>query len=331
MRSGNKYRGVFIFTICILTGIFCIVYHETHLADSFETIVLETAHLPVLLPHEHDAGEAVEDLGHHHYLYSKVFVAPKDLWISDASFDLINAPDTADHHTALLNLDGIHQTCKKLPYEQLFGFPQDMLHEPKISFPEGTGMKIKKGEHIVFMLMLHNPLPPIGPGETYHDVYGKLTLTFRPDSESGNLKNVKFHLIHLDQIPCEVTYSDKSLAFMFTVPSHSKDFTYSSPNSKDDPSRFTFATSSVIVYTGGHLHGWEGGKALHVYKNGEDFLDFTTYPSPNYPFRYDSQYRPTFIKIAAGDTLSLSAVYDNPNDVAIRGAMGMLEMYYYEE
>ena len=322
--SSPALRGVLIAAF-VFTAIFA-VSHSRHAED----FVLETEHLPELLPHQHDAGEAVEDKGHHKYLYSKIITAPRDLWISSMSFDIVNAPDTAVHHAAVLILDEPHQTCKNIPFKEFAGFPQDIMHTPTISFPEGTGMLIRKGERFKLLLMAHNPLPPVGPGGIYHDVFGRLTISLYSEGETAGLKEVLFHLIHLDQTPCKGEYSDRTEAFIFQVPPHTMNYTFSGTSAPDDPAHFTFKKPSTIVYVGGHLHGWQNGKTVVVKKNKKPFLTFITTLSPLYPYRYDSQYYTTHISVDAGDTLSISATYDNIGDVKIRGAMGMLEMYYYE-
>jgi hypothetical protein len=84
------------------------------------------------------------------------------------------------------------------------------------------------------------------------------------------------------------------------------------------------------VYIGAHLHGWQGGKEVIVEKNGAPFANFKTLPAREYPYRYDIPYYPTTTTMQAGDTLSIRAVYENPNAVPTRGAMGDLGIYFYE-
>ena len=295
-----------------------------------DQFILETSHLPILLPHEHDAGEAVEDTGHHAYMYSKIFTADKDMWITDMKFEIRNAPDTVVHHANLLNYDEPHGTCKNVPFEQMNQYVQDNMHTPTISFPKGTAMRIKKGQRFQLVVMVHNPLPPIGPGGTYTDVYGRLKLTLVPEDKVAGLKEIKYHLAYLDEMLCKGRLADGSLIYFFTVPPHVKKYAYTGTSDPNDPARFTFKATSTIVYIGGHMHGWQGGTELLVDKNKKPFLSFVTHLSSSYPYRYDSPYYSTTIPINAGDTVSLEAVYDNPNDASVRGVMGMLEMYYYE-
>ena len=127
--------------------------------EDFESMILETDHLADLFPHEHDAGEAVEDKGHHHYHYSPIVVADRDLWIASTTFKIMNAPDTTVHHASLVAVNREHQNCKQWPFEELVQFGQDNMHAPSVVFPSGTGMQIEKGEAYRLVLMVHNPLP----------------------------------------------------------------------------------------------------------------------------------------------------------------------------
>jgi hypothetical protein len=296
-----------------------------------DTLVLETAHLAVLPPHEHDDGDAVSDDGHHQYLLSEVYVAPRDLWVSGFTFDMVNAPDTSVHHVSLLDYDRPHQTCRSLPFSQLLIFAQDVMHNATTTFPTGAAMHIRKGEHVQLSLMIHNPEPPLGPGDTYRDVYGKLTLSLVPPAQEHDLKEVKFHLAHLDDAPCVIREPDQSDAYVFAVPARTQRYVFSGSRQDTDPSRFVFTKPSTIVFIGAHLHGWQGGKELLVQKNGAPFLSFKTALSKDDPFRYDTPYYATSAPMAAGDALSLTAIYQNPHAVPTRGAMGDLGFYYYEQ
>ena len=192
-------------------------------------------------------------------------------------------------------------------------------------------MHIAKGDQFTLLLMVHNPLPPTGPGGTYENVFGQLTLSLYPDNETANLKEVKYYPAHMDQVPCETTLtSDGTPSFTFDVPANSIDYEFSATTTRNDPARFSFKKKSTIVFIGGHLHGWQGGKKLFADKNGKPFLEFTTSPSPTDPYRYDSSYYPTSLEVEAGDTISLRALYDNTENVLRRGVMGMLDVYYYE-
>lgn len=327
MSSDIKLK-VLLVGLLISTLIFAIV---SQMPEESRIIELETNHLVQLDPHEHDAGEAVEDVGHQHVLYSPILSAPYDAWIHEMSFDIVNAPDTTVHHVTLFDLDRPHQTCKNIHGEQLIGFSQDNMFSSDLRFPKGMGMHIKKGDRLFLSVMEHNPLPPMGPGGIYRDVYGKISLRITEDTGTSNLKNVHFQLLHLDQEPCNSFFVDGTPAFIFGVPAHSKNYTYAGTHRLNDPSEFTFKSTSTIVHIGGHLHGWQGGKIVTVRRNDQPFLNFPTTRSQANPYLFNTVNYMTDLKMLPGDHLSLSTVYDNPGDVPIRGAMGDLGIYYYEQ
>ena len=295
-----------------------------------KSIVLETNHLSTLSPHEHAEGDAVSDNAHHQYITSPVFIAPSDMWISRLAFSVHNAPETVIHHVSLLNWDEAHQTCSSLPFKQLFILAQDTMHHPFMDFPEGTGLRVRKGQHIQLSVMIHNPRPPAGPGGTYTDVYGQLTITTLPRSSYGHLKEIKPYLLHVDDAPCVITEPDQSDAYVFSVPPKSAAYTFAGGSSPFNPGVYLFKSTSTIVYIGAHLHGWQGGKEVLVEKNGSPLLSFDTVRSLDDPYRYDTRYYPTALEMKPGDSLRIRAVYNNPNSVPIRGAMGDLGIYFFE-
>ena len=325
----QKYGHYFLFALAVAFLLYFFLYGQGVLKES-EQVVLETAHLKELKPHVHENGASAADQSHHVYMLSPVYTAPSDMWISHLSFELFNASDTVVHHVSLLDHSQPHQTCASLPFKQLFILAQDTMHHPFMEFPAGTGMLVKKGDRIQLSAMIHNPEPPLGPGETYHNVYGRLTLKLRPESERNGLKEIHPYLLHLDDEPCVIREPDQSDAYVFAVPSHTHNYVFSGTHQPNDPSILTFKNPSTIIYIGAHLHGWQGGKKLFVEKNSKEFLTFETRLSKDHSYRYDIPYYPTNLKMNAGDTLSIKALYENLSDVETRGAMGDLGIYYYE-
>ena len=299
-------------------------------APPAHTIVMETAHLPSVVPHEHRLGEAVEDAGHHEYMLSPLFVAPEDMWISKLEFKIYNAPETLVHHASLLNWDERHQTCSSLPFKQLFILAQDTMHHPFMEFPEGSGIFVRKGQHLQLSVMIHNPGPPIGPGGIYNDVYGQLTLTMLAHSPQQPPKEIHPYLLHLDDNPCVIQEQDQSDAYVFSVPARRSAYAFSGSSSPFNPGEYTFQSTSTVVYIGAHLHGWQGGKQLIVEKNGSALLTFDTAHALDDSYRYDTPYYPTSLEMKPGDRLKIRALYANPSPIATRGVMGDLGIYFFE-
>ena len=92
-----------------------------------------------------------------------------------------------------------------------------------------------------------------------------------------------------------------------------------------------FKKAGTVFDLAGHLHGWQGGKNLTVYKNDEVVHVFHSNKSTTTPFLYEIRHLETPFRVAAGDRLSIEATYSNPHTTATRGVMGIVGFYYTEE
>jgi hypothetical protein len=204
------------------------------------------------------------------------------------------------------------------------------MHHPYISFPKGYAMKIKKGTRLQLLLMVHNPTPPTGPGGVYRDVYARTTL-HKDTDVSRATHPVQFRYLFLDDEQCGHSEGDFSDINTFPVPPHAIHYVFSGSLTTNPASAYTFTKPTTIVYMGGHVHGWQGGKAVILKKNGTQFARLSSAPSVTVPYQYDTEHYATSTTFKAGDTISIDALYDNPHAVESRGAMGMLGMYYSQE
>lgn len=294
-----------------------------------EVITMETGSLNVLPPHEHDPSrDSVADSGHHHTSLSQVFVPTEDVWISKIEFEVVNAPDTTLHHAHLHEMDAQDEFCPPAPgrlgSELLTGFGADQMHAPFYAFPEGYALRIPAGKAIRLDATLHNPLPPIGPGGTYHDIQVRARL-HRIEPGRGHIIPLSSKLLYVQDVPCD---ND----FVFTVPPNSTSFNTGSDGASLAPgSRMTFEHPARIVYWFAHLHGSEGGRELIVRKNNQEIFRFKMYQDPHDPYRWNTPHDRTDISLDAGDVFSIEAVYDNPSDEPVQGAMGMLLIYFAEQ
>lgn len=297
-------------------------------AKNTGTIEIQSNSIPILYPHAHHAGDSVMSAAHHVLLRSNIFVFQKDTWVSGISGVIENAPRMVLHHGELLRLDKIGKgsSCPTAYGEgEILNFGQDQMNEPELHFPSGSALFIPRLTPVVLSVMLHNPLPPVGPGGEYRDV--KVRVIFHEATTSPRaLTPVAFHLLHLDQKPC-VTTED---GYVFSVPAHSSGSVFKgSSDGQFKPAEYSFDRGGTIVYMGAHLHGWEGGRELRVYINGSLFKTFTTVKSVD-SFGYNTPHFQTAVAVKAGDTISIDAVYDNPASIPLSGAMGMMGFYFKE-
>ncbi|MBI5456749.1 hypothetical protein HY969_03320 [Candidatus Kaiserbacteria bacterium] len=303
--------GTCVLAIVILSGFF--VSHRP-------TIVLETQHLPELSSHPHVAGDSAIDKGHHYEIYSPIYTVPDDVNVSEIEFEIHNAPDIILHHALLVDIDKPDVICPQFYGRELAAVGQDQMHTRKISLPQDYALTIIKGTRLQLAVALHNPLPPIGPGGTFEDVFA--TVKLKSVSNPERATPVYFHVLKLDEDACA------SQTHVFTVPPHSKGYVYGGPGwVEKGQNRMIIEHNATIVYMGAHLHGWQSGKNVAIRRNGELLSVFETVRSNDNPYRYDTPHYATEIALKKEDVLSIEAVYDNGFEVPIRGAMGMFGMY----
>ena len=290
----------------------------------------QTAHLDVLPPHHHSPGDAVSDIWHHYTVYSPVVTAPRDMYISEMHFEFFNAPTSTVHHTSFADISKDNTTCPNMTsWRELFSYASDRMSNNDIKFPDGYALKIDKGTPLQLYLMVHNPEPPLGEGDTYHDVYTKMILKESPQ-DPKHLKLVIPHLLHLDDQACKWAQADRSDSLIFTVPPLKRNYTYSAEGKSDLSASMTFKKPATIMNVTGHLHPWQGGKDVVLHKNDDVAHVFRSTLS-SIPYLYFTPYSTSTFRVNAGDTLWISSTYDNPYATPIRGAMGMAGFYYSED
>lgn len=290
--------------------------------DSKKTIILETPTIEYLHPHKHEVSDTVHDHGHHVTVRSEVILAQEDLWITGFTFNMENAPYSTLHHAQLTDLDGVSNTCKDkgLPNE-LLSIGEDTLGSNTLQFDNPQGIFIPKGHRLEMFAMFHNPEPPVGFGGDYYDVSAKLELTYELAKESDRHVPLRHYHLHLDDRACTGLYT-------FAVPPETTDFKRVPQYTDNDPAIVQFEEPGEIVYIGGHLHGWEGGKLLEFLKNGESIRQYETKRSDRSDMKWETPHHRESIKIEAGDVVSISATYDNPGPETVTGAMGIISFYF---
>ena|GEM_PF-2340705 len=292
---------------------------------SIRTFVLQSYPVPSLAPHAHTlAIDSMEDTGHHVRLLSDPIVPEEDLWVTGVSFEVINAPAFTLHHGTVFRTDERDLECPLQGPRPLLSVAQDQAHGSEVAFAEGYAIFVPKGTPLVLESMFHNPLPPLGIGETYTDVSLKVTFSLA-DTGQEALKPLTYHLLRLSDDPCGANMHT------FAVPARTEGYIKSGSTGQTDGSAFIAQATSTIVYWGAHMHGWEGGRSVTVSKNEKEIQVFPTQRSQDDPYRFDTPHGPAQVQLQAGDKISIESLYDNWADVPLRGAMGHLAFYIAED
>ncbi len=328
---GNRIVQYFHVAFLLSALVLLVAYFDTQAQLKKGPLVLETEHLATLPPHQHESEDSASDTSHHYTVNSTVLVAPRDFYISQIDFEMLNAPNETLHHASLIDLSNNNATCKNFPgWRELFVYGSDRMYENSLRLPEGYALLIKKGTPLLLTLMVHNPEPPVGPGELYQDVFTRMTLR-ETSADPDTLSLVEPYLLHIDDIPCGYTEPDTSDVYTFTIPPHTKNGVFNGRGSDDIASSRVFEKPATIVHMAGHLHGWQGGKKLLLRKNEEVVHVFQSTISTTSPFLYEVRHSSSPLHLNAGDRLSISAIYDNPHSTSTRGAMGIVGFYYTED
>jgi hypothetical protein len=161
--------------------------------------------------------------------------------------------------------------------------------------------------------------PPLGPGETYENVSAEIVIDFEKPNTTRRSKPIEFYYLAVKDERC-VGQS------VFTVPAHVE--SYTKTGEPGDNAHYSFQEDGVVVGMGSHLHAWDGGKRVDVFLNENFIAGFTTQRSSSEPWSWFSPRLFPFLRVNKGDTISISATYENPSDSPIRGAMGMIGFYF---
>lgn len=269
--------------------------------------------------HETSRGDSLVSKGHVEDVISKEYVFDTPLWVTGMEIVTKNAPQNVVHHMHLLTQDIPDVYCPQMG-TLLMDVGQDAI--PFADYPKGYGLYIPAGQKLLVNAALHNPDPPLGTGDDYHDV--AVGFTLRTD-RFGSLKQLKPVSLHI----ASLADSDICNATTFTVPARTTH--YEKKSKPKNGSTIVIKKPGTIVAMGAHIHAWEGGENLVVYKNGEEVTTFTPRITKETPEVWQTDPSYTQVRVETGDVLTIRSTYSNPYDVPITGAMGMAAFFIHYE
>lgn len=318
----NKATTKFIVAVFLLIAVLTFFIYKNNQKLNAEEIIIKIDTIPELEPHLHTEFDSAGDHGHGILFTSPEYITKKDLWITDIEFELENAPLATLHHAGLVANNEPNQICGKLANypKEIYAITPDMAEKP-LSLPDNYGVFIKKGTPLVMGAMMHNPEPPYGPGETYQNVKASIKITASYEEKEP----IEYYRLFLSDESCPGWSRDE----VFIVPPETSSYVKTgSKNERRKHSSITFRQPGKIIYSMSHLHPWEGGEKLEAHLNNELVMNFTPINTDDNLWSWIIPHqKPEDLNFKTNDTLSIKAVYDNPEKHAIRGAMGMLLLY----
>jgi hypothetical protein len=317
-----------IVTVFLVAGFFGILYFSA-IQRGGNVLTLQTKSIPVLAPHAHNPQkDTIVDKGHGIEVLSEPLPLQEDLWVTGYDFENVNTDGNTLHHAMLVTTKTPTTWCQEGPDRRTYMIlTEDQMYDPHVRFPPGYALRIPANIPLVLYAMYHNAEPPIGTGRTYENVSARLTLHTAQPSAANPLKELTYYSPHLADDPC----LPKDEGYFFSIPANVQNYRITGENTPLHPERLSFDYPVTIKYWGAHLHGWQGGKSLLVKKNGELVYNFTTVPSTINSREYITRQGSADLRLNPGDVLSLEAVYDNPTDKPVLGAMGILYLFVSEE
>lgn len=309
--------------VCLLATAF--FYLES---TNLTTFVVEAKKISELPPHPHEPSlDSISDDNHHKYVQSETFITPYDLWIKGFNAKVINANDTIVHHLFLGRTDKKDELCPNYNWQAIF-VTSEVNAYPQV-FPGKYAMFLPKGTPLKIFGMLHNASPPLGPGKSFHNVSIQVQLYTQRDSPFNAHLPIQYHRLHLSDKPC----MDAERAEIFEVPPYTKEFIKkNSYTNGHSTSSYVFPKGGTIVGMGGHFHPFEGGENVKVDLNGKNLDTFTATEISHGNWKsWHIPILPYFLNVRNGDTISISSKYSNPNPFPVRGAMGMVVVYFSQD
>lgn len=308
--------------VAVVLGALSISIDVAHMYSLPREVTILTEPLEELESHGHETsrGDSLQSKGHVEGVLSKEYVFDTPLWVTGMEIVTKNAPQNVVHHMHLLTQDIPDVYCPKMG-TLLMDVGQDAI--PFANYPKGYGLYIPAGQKLLVNAALHNPDPPLGTGDDYHNVSVGFTLRIDRFGSLKQLKPVALHIASLaDRDLCNAT--------TFTVPPRTTHYEKRSKTS--DGSTIVVKRSGTIVAMGAHIHAWEGGESLTVYKNGEWVTTFIPHKTNEDPVVWQTDPYYEKVRVETGDTLTISSTYSNPYDVPVTGAMGMAAFFiHYDE
>lgn len=330
MRTSSAVYTLIGLCAVLLVGIavlFLVTKESKVVEDASEDIshmrsvlTIETEVLPRLSPHHHFHDDEVSDHGHGVVMYASELVTSEDMWVSGLSVQVKNAPRSSLHHANMrLYLPSSPDlTSPLLQYRNMLGLSigQDIVET--MTVPDPYAIFIPKGSTLETSVMMHNPVPPEGPGGDYHDVSVAFVLLESPLAT------------HIPIVPISIALVDETSRGndSFVVPANTRGYVRTAYTDTDiGKSSYTFPADGTLVDLGAHMHAWQGAKKVDVFLNDTKIYTFTSVQGEE-PWEWSTKRVTIEKRVAKGDTLSLSATYDNLSSTPVVGAMAMVGASY---
>lgn len=315
MREGRY--GLVALSLVLLGSVFLLASNEPlHEGSLPVALVVETEAVKELHEHHHGAEDNISDRGHGVMVGGEEVVTKEDMWLGGMSVSVKNAPRSSLHHAnvRIYPPASPHLPSSLLQFGDMIGVSVGQDTVETLTLSEPYAVFVPKGSRLIANAMLHNPLPPEGPGGTYHDV--SVEFSFLRTLAEAPIPAVPLFLTLVDK--------DSRSDDTFTVPAKTTQYVRTASDPQDiGKGSYVLPSDGMLVELGAHMHAWQGAKRIDVFLNGQPLKSFESVQGEE-PWEWSTKRLTLLKRVHKGDVLSLSATYTNEESSPVVGAMAIV-------
>lgn len=318
-----------IVTLFILSVVLIPLIKHQIISHSKEVSFGEKKVLHIKLPlygiTSHTVEAHIPDAPNSNWFYKTIEV-PEGMAVSKISVSVEGAPKEIIHHLSLGSVGKSDIVCGNTTHaniKEYFTISRTNIHE-EVVFPVGYMLPIVAGENLQLEVMTHILDKPYGPSEEgYHDAAVNVTLEYESLAKSSKTP-LEFIRLRLDDTPCAEPAAHQA----YKVPAHSGIMKKFSDNGVSDT--YTFPQAGTILNRNANVWGNKGGKSVTFLLNGKTIDVFNVRQGTD-PWIWNIDQKTDAVTVAAGDTVTLEAVYENNESYDILDASGMFGFYFAKQ
>lgn len=271
----------------------------------------------------HASGAHSPDAPNSNWFFKSIIV-PEGMAVSKIHVSVEDAPKEIIHHLRLGSIGKADAMCSNTNsysnFKEYLTVSRTNLHEDTI-FPDGYMLPVSAGETLQLEVMTHILDKPYGPSEHgFHNASIMVTLEYKPLETSVDTP-LEYIRLRLDDTPCAEPLAHQA----FKVPAKSGMTTKRSDNGISDT--YVFPQAGLLLNRTANVWGNKGGKSVSFLLNGNVAETFDVHQgSDPWVWNIDQKTRP--VSVAAGDTVTLEAVYENNETQDLMDASGMFGFYF---
>ena len=258
------------------------------------------------------------------WVYTESLVLEQDAIISGFAVEIENADFHSLHHVRVGVADRPSTLCtiyyfnNNNSHDEIFTASQ-YTPDP-VLLPSPYGLSVKKGELLSIEFVTQSLAGPHGSYDIEHSILPTLKVTMFNDA--ARTVEARYLRLRLDDTPC----ADPASHQAFVVPTSTESF-----KKRADPiggsARYAFPKTGTILVAGGIFSPTKGGQNVTAYVN-DSVIDVVEAVAGESSYEWRIPNINLNQSFSVGDTITISAEYQNPFETPIKDGSGMYGFYY---